>query len=159
MANETIKELVMVEIARRCSLIKEADGYWTTVRVVERTHDMLPTRPTSPTIYVYEGMEQKDDDRTVNFVECSMPVGIVYVCESYPDKTKWANRMAGDVAKAMGTEFRLTTHSSAALSVYFREKSTDIQIDDTGGPTVIVAIIFEAQYRHTPGDPTDVRWC
>jgi len=156
MPNISIKEAVMNEIARRMGLIKKTSGYWTDVRVVQRTHDMLPERPTGPHVYVYEGMEQKDDGQNPNFIECSMPVGIVYVCDSYTDKATWSNRMLQDVETALGLEYSYTCPSGQVVRAYLRLKSTDVQVDDQGGPVVVAATILEAQYRHAPGDPTDV---
>ena len=154
--NDSIKEKVMDEIARRLSLIKESSGYWTTVRIVQRTHDMAPERPTAPTVYVYEGQEVKDDQEVPNLINCSLPVGIVYACENQREKAQWANRMLQDIEVAVGLEYILTCPSGATVTAYFNMKSTDVHVDDQGGPVIVATCVLETQYRHAPGNPADV---
>lgn len=154
--NDSIREKVMTEIARRLGTIKTTAGYWTTVRVVERTHDMLPERPTAPTVYVYEGQEEIDDSQTPNLIECRLPVGMVYVCEQQQQRATWANRMLSDIETAIGLEYQVPCPSGQTTQAYLRMKSTEIQVDDQGGPVVIATCILEAQYRHAPGVPGDI---
>lgn len=153
--NDSIKENLMVELARRLGEIGPPN-YWTDVRVVQRTQEMLPEHQTSPTVYIYEGEEEKDDGLTPNFIECRMPVGIVYISESQRDRAKWANRMLQDIETALGLEYVLTCPSGNTVRAYLRLRSTEVQVDDQGGPTVVAICVLEAQYRHAPGNPADV---
>jgi hypothetical protein len=153
--NDSIKEKIMTELERRLLLIGPPN-YWTDVRVVNRTQGMLPERVTAPTAYLYEGEEEKEDGITPLFLECKLPIGIIYVSETQRDRARFANRMLQDLEVAVGLEYHLTCPSGNTVTVYLRMKTTEIQVDDQGGPTVAATCIFEAQYRHAPGNPADV---
>jgi hypothetical protein len=156
----SIREKIMVKVKENLEQISRNDDYSYDVRQVTRTNSELPDHPPLPSIFVYEGEEDKQPLRkTPNQVQCTLPIAVVYVAEDYSETATTANAMLTDVVRAMGSSVRVGDADAPTRyqDVEIYEMSNEIVIDDVNNPIVYVVVNFELYYYHSHGDLTKIQ--
>lgn len=158
---EPIRELVMVKVESLLAAIKVDDGatYSQTVRSVERDIYSVAQNPPRPSVWVFEGDENKNSQNSerVGAVTCRLPVIVTYVADQERDTNTATtkNRMLADITRALGTDWDIVDAYGTIDRVQVDEVS-NTSSDGAESGMVWVQTLFNLMYHHAVGDQTRI---
>lgn len=154
MADTSIRDKVVTQILTDLEGITVSNGYHHTVRHVEELKDVIPSSPTTPAIYLVEGVERANESGApIGFVIKTLNLGVTFIIRDATDPGKTARKMLEDVIKAIQPNFRVNDSQSNSVGVEMSENS-NMYIFEKRTSLIHLGVEIAAEYTHKLGDAT-----